>query len=151
SVIAAARFTRAPRLASVNASGVDNEVIAVFDKPVDQTTAETIGNYSIAGQTITSAALMPRPGALAGHWKLDDLNAVDTTGNTPNGTVAGVTLDVIHAPVNFDLTPGTNKSLTFNGTSSVVTIPDSPANNMGFDSFTVAAWVFPTNTSASRR
>ena len=55
-------------------------------------------------------------------------------GNSAPGAPTGVSTDPGHAPVNFDI--GTNGSLSFNGTTSSISIPDSAFVNAGFGSFT---------------
>jgi hypothetical protein len=160
SVAASAIFTKSPQIVSVVSSatstGANPEVIVMFDKPVGQTAAETVANYSLSGGlTIDSATLMNRPNAgavlsdgLMGHWKLDDLVTSDSSDNNNPGTVTAVSLDTGNKVPSV---VGNVGSLTFNGTTSYVSIPNSALQNPGHSSFTVSVWIHPTSVAATRR
>ncbi|HBU01754.1 MAG TPA: hypothetical protein DEB20_04255, partial [Acidimicrobiaceae bacterium] len=79
-----------------------------------------------------------------GYWKLDEASgsasAVDSSGNSLNGTPTAVTFGTANS------SPLGGSAASFNGTSSQILLPRSPSFVSG-DS-TVEAWVRPTTTSA---
>lgn len=48
-----------PALLSARAVGPANQIVLVFSEPLDEVSAETAGNYAIAGFAITAATLLP--------------------------------------------------------------------------------------------
>lgn len=131
------------------ASGINTEVEVIFDRTVTNPSASSASNYSIDnGVTVSAASLIPRNPSLRAWWRLDDTSGTDSSGNGNTGTVNGSTPDTTNkAPVVF-----TNPaSLSFNGTSHYVSVPDAPSLDVGTRSFTVSAWIRTTNNTGPRR
>src|SRR5205814_4725315 len=85
-------------LHSVQAAKINTEVIVRFAKPLSEATVIP-GNFTINnGVTVSAAAALTRPGALAGYWKLDDVTTTDSSGNNNPGTVTAATLDAANVP-----------------------------------------------------
>jgi len=145
-------FTRSdapPEARSVSAAGVPTEVLVVFDRPVAAPSASNPANYSVSnGVTVSGAALLPKTGALRGHWRLDDPSGSDSSGNGNAASfVNGPVPDAASAaPVGFS----NPASLPLDGTDDHASVPDSATLNFGPSSFTVCLWIRPADTTNRR-
>jgi uncharacterized repeat protein (TIGR01451 family) len=149
-VSANAVYTKAETgTASAIASGIDTEVVVTFDRPVTAASAGTLGNYAVDnGITVSGATVIPKTNALVAHWRLDALPPVDATGVNAPGTATNATLDA----TNFAPGPtGNAASFSFNGTDAIVSFADADSLEVGAGSFTVTAWIRPSNVVGVKR
>lgn len=149
--IVAGTYTRTdvfPSPIAAIASGINTEVEVLFDRTVTNPSASTASNYTIDnGVSVSAASLIPRNPSLRAWWKLDDTSGADSSGNGNTGTVNGATVDTANvAPLAF----ANPASLSFNGTSNYVSVPDSASLDVGTRSFTVTAWIRTTNNTGPR-
>ncbi len=106
-----------------------------------------------AGRQFEAEVLHTAGDMIVGQWKFDECagaTAADSSGNGNTGTL-------INAPVWSTNTPtGTGCSLSFNGTSQYVTVPDSASMDFTGD-LSIGAWINPSveggnySTIASKR
>jgi hypothetical protein len=67
------------------------------------------------------------------HWQLNNTGA-DISGNNHNGTLSNTSATTDHKGV-------ANNALLFNGTSSLVTVPDAAALRLNNSDYSISAWV----------
>jgi chitodextrinase len=97
---------------------------------------DTSGNTSAPSSALSVTTLAASNGLVAAYAFAEGSGTVvnDTSGSSNNGTAAGTT---------WTAQGKYGSALSFDGTSSTVTIPDSPTLNLT-GSFTVSAWVNAT-------
>lgn len=97
------------------------------------------------GQAFSAQILRSTGDDLVGRWDLDECAggvAGDASGLGGNGTITS-------APWSTDTPNGAGCSLTFDGSTSLVDIPDSSSFNM--TSFTLTAWIKTSDAGSARR
>lgn len=83
--------------------------------------------------------LFPQSG-LVGLWHLNG-NANDSSGNNNNGTSTAITYSLANGKF--------NQGAGFNGTSSIITVPDASSLDLA-SAFTVMFWVYLTNNTTQQ-
>ncbi|MGA2241282.1 MAG: LamG-like jellyroll fold domain-containing protein [Verrucomicrobiota bacterium] len=129
-----------------NIAGATNTTLTLTNVQLSQA-----GNYAVLatnayGSVLSSNAVLtvnplppctPAPSGLAGWWPAEG-NANDIVGNNNGTLVNGVTF-----------TNGmVGQAFSFNGTSSYVSIPDSPLLDTFVSSITIEAWIKSNRTNA---
>jgi prepilin-type N-terminal cleavage/methylation domain-containing protein len=94
------------------------------------------GSYFITSKGVSNVGPCP-----VGYWELDG-NAQDSSIYANDGIV-------YNTSAASDRNGGSNKALSFNGTSSRIIIPYNAAYTIGQPNLTVAAWVNPTTLSGT--
>lgn len=119
---------------TVNEYSLDDDVVAATLSDATGAISRSEAMYDRMGRvlatTVHNGALPP-----VARWKLAGA-ANDSTGNSPGATT------------NVTWTSDRGGAASFNGTSSVIASPGPVVDTAR--SFTVAAWVYPTNNSANR-
>lgn len=98
-------------------------------------TSSSSTSYFITSGGAPTAGNCTVPYGLVGWWSLNG-NANDTSSNNNNGTVSGATLTT-------GQNGQTNGAYSFNGSNSVVGLPNSAAIT-GNSSYAISAWIKPT-------
>ena len=112
---------------------------AIYNRALTQ--SEITGLYNAGTNTNTCLpSYLPTTG-LVGYWPFCG-NANDESGNGNNGTVTGATLTS-------DRTGNANAAYDFNGSSSLIEIPDTNKFNFSRD-FTISSWVNAINFGTQR-
>ncbi len=157
---AGAIYTRTDSPLVVNSAvsaQANTEVIVHFARPVLESTIVP-GNFTLDnGATVSGAAALTRPGALAGWWKLDDLTTgatSDSSGNNNNGTVTAATQDAATLPFANFINPASANASSFNfaaASNATVSVPNNATLNMDVAGFTVSAWVNTSDAGIPQR
>jgi len=149
-----------PKISSVTAGGLPNQVVVTFDRAMSQATLANPANYALSnGATVTAATPLTKPGALVGSWAFEDAaagtSAADGTGNGGTATLTNGAAFIADKPAAL----GGTQSVHFDGVDDHVVIPDSAILKLGptlgtapaIGSFTISLWVNPADNTTARR